>query len=186
MSWKKAWSVIEDYLVITFGVFVYVLAWTAFMIPNGVASGGLTGACTILEMGTGIPVAYSYVVINAILIVVGSLILGRGFGFKTIYAILLATLLFDLLPRVDVLVAGNLSAGFYTRHIALATGTVLKEEQPRGARLPYFVEYLLKRIRTGEEQHQYCDINLSCFFHVSFFISFALVQERGKMCIGRN
>ena len=97
MSWKKTWSVIEDYRVITFGVFVYVLAWTAFMIPNGVASGGLTGACTILEMGTGIPVAYSYVIINAILIVVGSLILGRGFGFKTIYAILLATLLFDLL-----------------------------------------------------------------------------------------
>ena len=101
MDIKKIWAVLRDYFLISVGVFVYVISWTSFLIPNGIASGGLTGLCTILEMGTGIPVAYTYIVINALLIIIGSLVLGKGFGFRTIYAILLATFLFKVMPGVD-------------------------------------------------------------------------------------
>ncbi|MBQ7750956.1 MAG: YitT family protein [Bacteroidales bacterium] len=101
MDIKKIWAVLRDYFLISVGVFVYVVSWTSFLIPNGIASGGLTGLCTIIEMGTGIPVAWTYVSINALLIIVGSLILGKGFGFRTIYAILLATVLFRVMPGVD-------------------------------------------------------------------------------------
>lgn len=105
MDKKKIWAVLRDYFLISVGVFVYVVSWTSFLIPNGIASGGLTGLCTILEMGTGIPVAYTYIAINALLIIVGSLILGKGFGFRTIYAILLATVLFRVMPGVDCLLS---------------------------------------------------------------------------------
>ena len=86
-------SVIWDYVVITFGVFLYTLAWSWMMIPNGIASGGLTGACTILNFATGIPVYLSFGVINVLLLI--------GFGFKTIYAIGLSSLFLGVLAKMD-------------------------------------------------------------------------------------
>ena len=90
-------SVLDDYVVITIGVLFYTFAWADMLIPNGIASGGLTGACTILNFATGIPVYLSYIVINGLLILLGTLILGKGFGFKTLYAIGLSTLGLDFL-----------------------------------------------------------------------------------------
>jgi uncharacterized membrane-anchored protein YitT (DUF2179 family) len=75
------------------------MAWTSFVIPNGVASGGLTGLCTIIQYGTGIPIGWTYPVLNVILLLLGFLALGKGFGIKTIYVIALTSLLFDILPQ---------------------------------------------------------------------------------------
>ncbi len=97
-------SEIKDYLIISFGALVYCLGWTSFLIPGGIASGGGTGLCTIINFATGIPVAYSFFVLNAILLFVGFLTLGKAFGFKTIYVILLSTVLFDVLPKFSGLV----------------------------------------------------------------------------------
>lgn len=94
---------LSDYAVITFGVVLYTFAWADMLIPNGIASGGLTGACTIINFATGIPVYLSYIVINALLLLGGFLILGKGFGFKTIYAIGLSTLCLDLLAGLEFL-----------------------------------------------------------------------------------
>lgn len=93
--------------MIAFGALLYVVGWTSFLIPNNIASGGLTGACTIIQLATGgaIPVAYSFPVINTILIVLASLVMGKGFGFKTIFAIIVSTILFDIMPKVDILIS---------------------------------------------------------------------------------
>jgi len=96
-------SVLDDYVVITIGVLFYTFAWADMLIPNGIASGGLTGACTILNFATGIPVYLSYIVINGLLILLGTLILGKGFGFKTLYAIGLSTLGLDFLAGMESL-----------------------------------------------------------------------------------
>ena len=96
-------STIDDYVVITIGVLFYTFAWADMLIPNGIASGGLTGACTILNFATGIPVYLSYIVINGLLILLGTLILGKGFGFKTLYAIGLSTLGLDFLAGMEFL-----------------------------------------------------------------------------------
>jgi uncharacterized membrane-anchored protein YitT (DUF2179 family) len=74
------------------------MAWTSFLIPNGLASGGLTGLCTIIQYGTGVPVGWTYPILNTILLVMGFLTLGKGFGMKTIYVIGLTSLLFEVLP----------------------------------------------------------------------------------------
>ena len=44
-----------DYGIVTFGTLLYCLGWTSFLIPNGIASGGGTGLCTIIYVATGIP-----------------------------------------------------------------------------------------------------------------------------------
>lgn len=99
----KFLSTLDDYVIISLGVLLYTFAWADMLIPNGIASGGLTGACTILNFATGIPVYLSYVVINSLLLLCGFLILGRGFGFKTIYAIGLSTIGLDFLAGMEFL-----------------------------------------------------------------------------------
>ena len=96
-------SLIWDYILITLGVFLYTMAWSWMMIPNGIASGGLTGAATILNFATGIPVYLSFTVINVLLIIAGVLVLGKGFGFKTLYAIGLSSLFLGILSKMDTM-----------------------------------------------------------------------------------
>ena len=55
----------------------------------------------IIFFATGIPVAVSFFILNAILLILGFLALGKAFGVKTIYAIILSTLLFDIFPKLD-------------------------------------------------------------------------------------
>lgn len=99
---KNLFSILKEYFILTFGTVIYVLAWTSFLIPNGIASGGGTGLCTIVYFATdgAIPVSVSFFVLNAILLIIGFLVMGKGFGFKTIYIIILSTVLFDVLPRL--------------------------------------------------------------------------------------
>ncbi len=98
---KKLFQGICDYFVITVAAFVYCMAWSSFLIPHDIASGGVVGACTIIQFATFglVPVSFSFVVINAVLLLLGFLILGKGFGVKTIYVIIITTLFFDLIPR---------------------------------------------------------------------------------------
>lgn len=88
-----------DYLLMTVGSVIFCMAWTSFLIPNGLASGGLTGLCTIIQYGTGIPVGWTYPILNALLLVLGFLTLGKAFGVKTIYVIALTSVLFEVLPK---------------------------------------------------------------------------------------
>ena len=103
MKSSKVLSVLWDYFLMTVGSVIFCLAWTSFIIPNGLASGGMTGLCTIIQYGTGIPVGITYPVLNIILLLLGFLSLGKGFGFKTIYVIILTSILFELLPKLPQL-----------------------------------------------------------------------------------
>lgn len=94
---KKSINVILDYSAMTMGVVLYTLAWGCFVIPNGMSSGGVTGLCTILQMLTGgrITVGVSYAVINVFLLLAGFAILGKGFGLKTIFCIVVSSVLLE-------------------------------------------------------------------------------------------
>ncbi len=106
-TFSKLKQLVWDYFILSFGTLLYCLAWMSFLEPNNIAGGGLTGACTILQFATNglIPISYSFIVANVVLLGLGSLILGKGFGFKTIYAILLATVLFKIIPNFDFLIS---------------------------------------------------------------------------------
>lgn len=99
MNTKKVLSVIWDYLLMTIGSLIFCMAWTSFLIPNGMASGGLTGLCTIIQYGTGIPVGITYPILNVLLLVMGFISLGKAFGVKTIYVLAITSLMFEILPH---------------------------------------------------------------------------------------
>lgn len=109
---SKILSAIWDYVLMTVGTVLYTVAWDFFMIPNDMSGGGLTGACTILQFATGIPVSWSFAVFNAILIVVAFIILGRGVGIRTIYCIVISTLILDFFARPAFEPVLSLPGGF--------------------------------------------------------------------------
>lgn len=107
MTLKKVLPVVWDYVILSFGALLYCLAWDSFMIPNNISSGGLTGACTILQYATmgAIPMSWSFFVLNVLLLITGFIVLGKGFGIKTVYVVLLSSALFEILPAYDFLKA---------------------------------------------------------------------------------
>ncbi|MCK9290820.1 MAG: YitT family protein [Bacteroidales bacterium] len=88
---------VRSYAVITLGLFVMALGWTAFLIPNEILGGGVSGISTLIFWVTGLPVGVSVFAINAVLLVFGLRILGRGFGIKTIYSIVVLSGFYALL-----------------------------------------------------------------------------------------
>lgn len=103
LSRNKVLNVVWDYVLLTFGALLYSFAWADMFVPNGIASGGVTGVSTIINFATGVPVYVSYIVLNAILLLMGFLILGNAFGFKTIYVIAVSTVFLDILAKWDFL-----------------------------------------------------------------------------------
>ena len=102
---RKLLSTVKDYLILTVASFLFAFAWEGFMIPNGMSAGGMMGLCTIVQYATGgfIQAQYSYIVINAVLIIVAVLAMGIGFGFKTIYCIVVSSMAMGLVGSLDFL-----------------------------------------------------------------------------------
>lgn len=91
---------VKTYGIITFGLLLNALAWTAFLIPAEIVGGGLSGVGTLIYFSTGFPVGVSYLIMNAILIVLAIKILGTNFGIKTVYGVLGLSFLLSLLQAL--------------------------------------------------------------------------------------
>lgn len=101
----KILTIFKEYLILTIASFIFAAAWECFMIPNGMSAGGMMGLCTIIQYATGnmIPAQVSYMAINVVLMVIAVLAMGIGFGFKTVFCIVVSTLAMSLISGIDVL-----------------------------------------------------------------------------------
>ena len=98
ITWRKALVTFKEYLLITVGLLLYTLAWAVFLLPNNLVGGGITGLGSIIQYSTGFNVAYSYIIINTILVLIAMKVLGGGFGAKTVYALVVTALFLRFLP----------------------------------------------------------------------------------------
>lgn len=113
MKLKFDLKLLKDYLILTLASFIFAMAWECFMIPNGMSAGGMMGLCTIIQYATFgfIQAEVSYMVINALLLVIAVLLMGIGFGFKTIYCIAVSTLAMAIVGKLDFL--HSIPGGFF-------------------------------------------------------------------------
>lgn len=86
----------KDYMVIALGLLGYAIAFTCFQLPHQIPSGGVAGAGAILFYGTGFPVQATYFIVNGILLIAAIKTLGWKFCIKTIYAVIVLTILLGL------------------------------------------------------------------------------------------
>ena len=84
---------LRDYFLITIGLICYAFGWSAFLLPYQITTGGVTGISAIIYYASGVPIQYSYFIINAILMTAAIKILGPKFSIKTTYAIFMLTFL---------------------------------------------------------------------------------------------
>ncbi len=99
---SKPLTIIKEWALVTLGILIYVTGWSIFLMPNNLVGGGVSGIASMIQYATGgaIQMGYSYFVINAILIAVAMVVIGMGFGAKTIYAIILASVGLRFLPEL--------------------------------------------------------------------------------------
>jgi uncharacterized membrane-anchored protein YitT (DUF2179 family) len=91
---------IQDYTVIVFGLSMYAVGWTGFLLPNKITTGGVTGIGAIVYFATSIPVGLTYFCINAVLLTISIKILGFKFSVKTIINVAILTFLLSLFQSI--------------------------------------------------------------------------------------
>lgn len=81
----------EEYILIAIGVFIYVFGWCLFFVPHNLVGGGVTGIASIVQYATGgvIRIGYTFFVLNIGLLILALRTLGKTFGAKTVFAIIL-------------------------------------------------------------------------------------------------
>ena len=100
MEKSKFLETFKSYAIITLGLVFYVLAWVVFIMPHQLVGGGVTGISAVIQYCTGFNVSYSFFIINGVLLLIALKVLGPSFGVKTIYAMVVTTLLLRFLPMV--------------------------------------------------------------------------------------
>lgn len=93
-------TLVKEYLLITLGVTLYALGWAVFLSPNNMIGGGVTGFAAILEYAFRIPIPITYFLLNILLLLVGTKILGTGFGAKTIFAIIMTSVMLGVTKEI--------------------------------------------------------------------------------------
>lgn len=118
----------REFATITFGVFLVAVAVHFFMVPSKIVIGSISGLSMVLEQLTGIPLSIISLVLNAVLLVVGFIFIGKEFGGKTVYTSLLLPVIlriFEMLFPNSRSVTGNPVYDLVTYILVVALGQAI-------------------------------------------------------------
>lgn len=87
---------LKDYLTIIFGLIIFTIGFTGFILPNKIVTGGLSGISSIIKYTQGIDVWISTIIINFILLTIAFKVVSKPFVFKTVFGVLLLSFFFSL------------------------------------------------------------------------------------------
>ena len=91
----------RSFFFLTIGVVLAAFALEAFLIPNTILDGGITGVSTILTKVTDVPLSFFILILNIPFVCIGYLNLGRGFLVRTVYSMLLFSACLTLFNSID-------------------------------------------------------------------------------------
>ncbi len=81
---------VKDISLLTLGAFIAAVGDYFFKLPNNFSNGGMTGVSVILGyLIKTIPAATFVLILNVVFLIIGFIILGKEFGWKTIYCSLM-------------------------------------------------------------------------------------------------
>lgn len=78
---------IKEYFLITIGSILVAIGINYFLLPNNLAAGGVSGLAMVIgRYIPSLPIGLMMLVMNIILFIIAFVVLGSGFGAKTIYS----------------------------------------------------------------------------------------------------
>ena len=96
-STRKYFNLAKDYVMITFGLFCYAFGFTAFILPEKIVIGSVTGLSSLIHFWLGWNVAITYYAINIILLAIAFRSVGKQFVLRTIMGATIATIFIGVL-----------------------------------------------------------------------------------------
>ena len=94
---RKILNLAKDYVMITLGLFCYAFGFTAFILPEKIVIGSVTGLSSLIHFAVGWNVAATYYVINIILLAIAFRSVGKQFVLRTIIGASISTLFIGIL-----------------------------------------------------------------------------------------
>ncbi len=108
---------IKEYLLMTFGMFCYAFGWLECVLPAGGMGGGAAGLATLINailpgsIAEFLTIGTLVFIINVVLLIFGVMIVGWKFGIKTLYCIVMMSVMFNLVEtQLDPLLVYNVLA----------------------------------------------------------------------------
>ena len=90
-------AAVIDFIIITVGAFIAAAAIFFFMVPSHVAVGSGSALAMVLSNFIPLPISSLLMIINAVLLIIGFVLIGPEFGAKTVYAALVVPAFMGLL-----------------------------------------------------------------------------------------
>ena len=92
-------TTIKEYVLMALGMFLYSVGWICCILPANAAGGGATGLSLLLYHLTGgaISIGTMVLIINIILLIIAGFIVGWNFGIKTIYCVVVMSVIMHFL-----------------------------------------------------------------------------------------
>ena len=105
---------IKEYALTTLGIVLTAIALEYFFFPNDIAAGGVSGIALVINGVTGWNISIMVLILNIILFILAFVVLGKGFGGKSIYATVMLSVVMEIIERV-------FSPGILTDNMFLAS-----------------------------------------------------------------
>ena len=100
---KQAAKQIRSVGVVVLGNAILTFAIAAFVLPNRLISGGVTGIALVFEHFFAMDVSAGVAVANGVLFLAGAVVLGKKFALTTLLSTLLYPVFLSLFRQLDVL-----------------------------------------------------------------------------------
>lgn len=114
------------YVQIFLGCLLGAMAYPLFLSPNYISPGGLTGVAMVLNYLFHVPVGTTSLLLNIPLFLIGYRAMGKVFVFRSLIAMLLFSLLIDLIPLPVATTQPLLGAIFGGVLLGVGLGLILR------------------------------------------------------------
>lgn len=126
-------DIIQEYIYVLLGAAVIAFGFNAFLFPNQVASGGVSGISTILNGLLGWNAGIVQYAFNIPLFIAGVLVLGKNFGLKSFVGTVALPFFVILLDEMGALTTNALLASLFGGIVVgLGIGLVFKGNASTG------------------------------------------------------
>lgn len=118
---------IMEYALTTLGIVLTAIGLEYFLFPNDIAAGGVSGIALVINGITGWNISIMVFILNIILFIVAFVVLGKGFGGKSLYATVILSVVMEIIEKVfnPVMLTENMFLASFFGSALLAMGSAI-------------------------------------------------------------